>query len=358
MEKDVSQLKSVLQALPVPSFFTDGETVTWSSDACRRLPLRVGDPIAPLLGKSLPLFRERTDGVTACLPVGIGASQFDATIRRVGEEDLFFLTAASSDDTATLRAVAAGLRPALDELVGAGGKLLPYLEEQEDAKIQSWTSSVSHAAFRLLRAVGALQFYDRIASRPSSGAFRQTDLCETLEALCSRAKDMLGDSRITLNYKLPEKTVIACVDRQALEYAVLHLIANAAAHCGDSREIALQAAVSGRWLRIRVSDSGGAAEQDALATAFSRYQHPGASDSGIGLGLPIARAVAQQHGGSLLLESSEQGTSAVMTVDLTISQPPELHDQLVEYASGYDPALIILSAVLPPETFDSRNVDL
>lgn len=357
MQENATQLKTVLQMLPIPAFFTDGEAVTWSNDACRRLPLREGELIAPLLGKNMALFREKGENATAYLAIGIGATTLEAAIRRIGDEDLFILSENAPPDTTPLRAVASGISPALQELMIAGGKLLPYLEEQEDETVQAWTAAVSHASFRLLRAVGSLQFFDRITAHPSASEFVQLDLTEELQKLCDRAADILRDGRIELVSELPDKPVLATGDRKALQYALLHLIANAAEHCGDDRVVRFSAQTAGRWLRIRVTGSG-RVEQDALSTAFSRYLYPERGAKGVGLGLPIARAVAAQHGGSLLLESSEQGTSAVMAIDLTLPAPMMLRSARTEYSSGYDPALIVLSSVLPPETFDSRNIDL
>ena len=357
MQQEAAQLKTVLQMLPIPAFFTDGEAVTWSNDACRRLPLREGDTIAPLLGKSLPLFRELEGNATAYLTIGVGATMMEAAVRRVDGEDLFILSENAPPDTAPLRAVASGISPALQELMIAGGKLLPYLEEQEDETVQAWTAAVSHAAFRLLRAVGSLQFFDRVTANPSSSDFAQLNMTEELQKLCEHAADILRDGRIELVYELPEKPIYAAGDKKALQYALLHLIANAAENCGDDRVIRLFAQASGRWLRVRVTSSGQVA-QDALSTAFSRYLYPERGAKGVGLGLPIARAVAAQHGGSLLLESSEEGTSAVMAIDLTLPSPTVLCTVKTEYSGGYDPALVVLSSVRPPETFDSRNVDL
>ncbi|MBQ7566689.1 MAG: HAMP domain-containing histidine kinase [Oscillospiraceae bacterium] len=346
MAKDVSQLKQVLSLLPTPAFFADGETVVWSNDACRALPLVVGDALAPILGKALPLYRERDAEKTAQLNVGVGESLFEATVRRFDEGDLFLLTPAGERDGARMHALAEGIRPALSELMAVGAKLFPQLEEAEDEYLQAQTAAISHACFRLLRTVGALQFFTHGAA-----ARTQTDLTALLRELAAHTTDVLADANITLHASLPEKPVSACVDSAAIEYAVLQLIAHASARCCDSRTVELRAEAAGRWLRIRVSDHGGDMAADTLAAAFEPL-------GSTGLTLPIARAVAQQHGGSALIEESGDGVCVTMTVDLTLPAPTAVHDVQTEYRHGYDPAMVELSDILPPQSFDSRRFDI
>lgn len=354
MKKDVSQVKTVLALLPTPAFTTDGETVLWTNDACARLPLRRGDDVKPLLGRALPLLRERSGDDAAHLTLGVGDTQFDATVQRVDGEELVLLSRLTGGDGVQMRTVAEGIRPALSELIAVGSKLFPYLEEAEDERLQEQTAAMAHACFRLLRTVGALQFFDRVCEGVRS-APAQTDLTALLRTLTEHTADILRDAKITLRASLPDRPVSAFVDGAAIEYAVLQLIARASARCGDDRTVELTAAAEGRRLRICVSDSGDAAA-DTLAEAFSPLRS--ADDGGIGLALPIARAVAQQHGGSVLAECGEGGERVTMTVDLTAPAPTVVSELQAEYRHGYDAALVELSGVLPPQTFDSRNVDL
>ena len=357
---ETAQLKEVLRLLPGPAFFTDGQTATWCNDACRQIPLEKGDKILSLLGRSLSLYRQRSEESVAGFPVEAGSEIYSATVRRVGEEDLFLLQQQRPEDTSRLRSVAAAIHPALSTLLSVGSRLFPELEEAEDEATQTKTAALQQACFQLLRTVRSLRFFDRIVTSPQSLALRRTDLTAMLGELAAKTAEMLRDARIDLTADLPAKPVWGCVDSSSVAYAVLQLISNAAAFCGDDRQIELTAAESGRWLRIRVADHGAEMPQDILATAFSSAD-PGSDTDirrGAGLGLPIVQAVARRHGGSAVIESGKAGTAVTMTLDLTLAAEVELRAPCNDLSVGYDDALIELSRILPPETYDSRNIDL
>ncbi len=77
---------------------------------------------------------------------------------------------------------------------------------------------------------------------------------------------------------------------------------------------------------LTVEDQGIGIPADELPHVFERSfrgaQARRLSADGSGLGLGIARALAQAHGGSLALESSPQGTRALLTLPLVPPVPP------------------------------------
>jgi signal transduction histidine kinase len=64
-----------------------------------------------------------------------------------------------------------------------------------------------------------------------------------------------------------------------------------------------------------VSDDGEGIPPAHQARIFDRFVHLNARSSGAGLGLPIARWIAEAHGGRLVLESSGP-TGSCFTVTL------------------------------------------
>jgi signal transduction histidine kinase len=98
---------------------------------------------------------------------------------------------------------------------------------------------------------------------------------------------------------------------------IMNLLENAVRHTPShgSVELALHA-VNGN-VRVLVSDTGSgiaAEDQSRIFERFVRLQSVGSDGAG-GLGLPIARWVAQAHHGSLSLESSgPDGSRFVVTL--------------------------------------------
>jgi signal transduction histidine kinase len=72
---------------------------------------------------------------------------------------------------------------------------------------------------------------------------------------------------------------------------------------------------------IAVADTGCGMDDDQLKIAMTPFgqvqSHFTRNQEGTGLGLPIARGLARQHGGDLILESEPgAGTTAILTLPL------------------------------------------
>ncbi|MGH9298104.1 MAG: sensor histidine kinase, partial [Acidimicrobiales bacterium] len=86
-----------------------------------------------------------------------------------------------------------------------------------------------------------------------------------------------------------------------------------------------------RLWRIEVRDSGigvPTTEQRSLFERFFRATNARtARIPGSGLGLPVARAIAELHGGSIALRSAENGgTTAIVTLPLVGSDDGQVDD--------------------------------
>jgi len=94
----------------------------------------------------------------------------------------------------------------------------------------------------------------------------------------------------------------------ALKRAIGNLLDNAL-HYGQRAEISVRR-VPG-WVEISVRDHGPGVPEDAVATLFQPYVRLAhgrtSNDSGLGLGLGIARGIAEAHGGQLELANHPKG---------------------------------------------------
>ena len=73
-----------------------------------------------------------------------------------------------------------------------------------------------------------------------------------------------------------------------------------------------------------VADPGPGVAPEELSSLFERYLmvEPSAQPSGAGLGLPIARAIALAHGGTIDVES-RPGTGSTFTLRVPVDGPEE-----------------------------------
>jgi signal transduction histidine kinase len=115
-------------------------------------------------------------------------------------------------------------------------------------------------------------------------------------------------------------------DRQRLTQAVMNLAGNAAQHTGEGDEIALGSRLENGSYELWVRDSGPGVAPEDQERIFDRFARAGdrRHSDGAGLGLAIVRAIADAHGGRVILES-RPGAGAKFTIEIPTEPPEEGH---------------------------------
>ena len=114
-------------------------------------------------------------------------------------------------------------------------------------------------------------------------------------------------------------------DRERLRQVVSNLIDNAIKYSPAGERVDVSATATGNGMvRVDVRDRGPgiAPEQQRLIfEKFGRADVAGSAKPGSGLGLFIARSIAEAHGGSLEVESA-RGRGATFTLTLPVAESP------------------------------------
>lgn len=127
------------------------------------------------------------------------------------------------------------------------------------------------------------------------------------------------DMRLSIPQELNCKVSI---DAEKIVRVLDNLMTNAAKYSVSDTPITLEASQHGDQLEISVIDQGMGIPQDALEKVFSRTytvspsRTPG-SPTGSGLGLSIAKAIAEKHGGTMTCQSM-LGEGSTFTLCLPI----------------------------------------
>jgi len=111
-----------------------------------------------------------------------------------------------------------------------------------------------------------------------------------------------------LNVQLEEGIPPVKVDRDAIEQAILNLLANAMKYSGESRDIDLRLKRANGQAVIEVEDRGVGIEPDERKRIFEQFYRVPTSGNeripGTGLGLTLVRHIAEGHGGAVTVESA------------------------------------------------------
>jgi PAS domain S-box-containing protein len=125
--------------------------------------------------------------------------------------------------------------------------------------------------------------------------------------------------------ELPAQPVAVCGDAQRLSQALAHLLANAAKFTPRPDVIELDAHSDGTTVQLRVKDHGQGIAPGFLPHMFEPFaqENHGSprTSHGLGVGLTIARRLAQLHGGDVAGTSAGPGRGAEFVLSLPVLQP-------------------------------------
>jgi two-component system, NtrC family, nitrogen regulation sensor histidine kinase NtrY len=111
----------------------------------------------------------------------------------------------------------------------------------------------------------------------------------------------------------------AWFDRAQVEQLLINLLKNAKEAGGDVEQVELVVESRGRDLRIEVRDRGPGMSDSVLANALLPFYST--KRSGTGLGLALAREIAEAHSGRLQLANRADG-GLVVALSLPQPEPP------------------------------------
>jgi signal transduction histidine kinase len=213
-----------------------------------------------------------------------------------------------SDAAHELRTPVAGVRAAADTLVRGGG---------DDTTREALAVHVVRQADRAARLVDDMLTMARL-DRGIALDRQVVDLGAVLVAEGERLRLRLH--AVDLSVVVPELPVPAAVDAERLAQVVGNLVDNAARATGGSGRVVVTLDDRGADAVVRVEDDGPGIPAGDRERVFDRLVRlevsRDARSGGAGLGLPIARGIAEAHGGAL--RHGDEGVLGGAVFELTL----------------------------------------
>jgi K+-sensing histidine kinase KdpD len=210
------------------------------------------------------------------------------------------------------------LRAPMASIIGCATTLRERWRELQPDQRESFLALISDETKRLSTLIGDVLDTSRIEAGTFTYVFSDVDLAELVRETAAMVE--LGHDEVSVRTRVERKLPVVQGDRERLRQLLVNLLTNAAKYTVAGDEIEVKAGSSNGLVTVTVRDHGPGipAEQHSLVfEKFGRLNHGGKSKPGAGLGLFIARSIAEAHGGSLEL-SSERGMGATFTLRLPI----------------------------------------
>jgi two-component system sensor histidine kinase HydH len=135
-------------------------------------------------------------------------------------------------------------------------------------------------------------------ARPPQPDRRPLDLSDVVGRVFAVVKGRAKKQRVDLRLLRPGAPVRVEADQDQLQQLLLNLVLNAldAMPGGGAVEVELRPPRDGH-AELYVRDSGPGIAPDVLPKVFETFVS--SKETGVGLGLPVSRRIAEDHGGSL-----------------------------------------------------------
>jgi K+-sensing histidine kinase KdpD len=239
------------------------------------------------------------------------------TAERNAAEELRRLSALRADFVSL---VSHELRAPMAAVIGCASTLRARWRELTPEQRESFLALIEQETGRLSTVVGDVLDTSRIEAGTFTYAFGEVDVADLVRETAAMIEMANDELRVTSMVIEPLPAVRG--DHERLRQLLLNLLSNAAKYTVSGDEIELRAAAEDGLIVVSVADHGPgiAPDQHRLVfEKFGRVNSGGRSKPGAGLGLFIARSIAEAHGGTLDLRS-DAGAGATFTVRLPIAQ--------------------------------------
>ena len=223
------------------------------------------------------------------------------------------------------------LRTPLNAIIGfseimAGGMFGPLGAPRYEGYVRDIHTSATH----LLDIINTLLEMAKIEAGVIELSEEEVEPAALIESSLRFLRERILDKRIALTVEIAPGLPAVRADERLLKQSILNLLSNAAKFTAPEGRIAVVARTDAeRRLVIRIHDDGIGMTDDGLRTALQPF---GQVDDGherryegTGLGLPLAKAFVEMHGGRFEIASAlGRGTTVTLTLPAhrTIERAP------------------------------------
>jgi signal transduction histidine kinase len=208
------------------------------------------------------------------------------------------------------------LRGPMASVIGCAQTLRMRWRELSQEQRESFLGLIESESSRLSDLVGDVLDTSRIEAGSFPYDFDSIDVEELVRETATVVS--LGQDEVRLVTKVAPTLPRVHGDQERLRQLLWNLLTNAVKYTVAGDEVEVSARKDNGSVAVTVRDHGPGIPPDAQEVIFEKFGRVGDGKPGAGLGLFIARSIAEAHGGTLEVES-EAGEGATFVLRLPLS---------------------------------------
>jgi signal transduction histidine kinase len=210
------------------------------------------------------------------------------------------------------------LRSPMASVIGSARTLEQRWRELSPEQRESFLALIAHETSRLAELIGDVLDTSRIESGTFSYSFEDVDLARLVRDSAAAAEH--GQDEVTVEAVVREPLPAVRGDRDRLRQVLVNLIDNAVKYSPPGDRVSVKAEQSDSRVVIEVRDRGPGISPEHQRLIFEKFGRANVAEHakpGTGLGLFIARSIAEAHGGALEVRSAPgRGTTFRLSLPL------------------------------------------
>ena len=313
MTKTAAKLKTLFSLSAQPVIGTERDRIVFANQAVYTILKKdlTGQHIKDVL--SGHIVNETAESFVSSghlegMPITVSVARFGSVTvySIVPQNEISLMSPPIAPFVTSLRSSAFIIRLAADQITEKIGS--------DDDRLNAYISSLYRSYFSILRLTVNLDTSERLSMGTLEFNPRMYDVAALISDLISSLSHfILPDEGAAMLFSCKSSHVLAVVDSDRLEQLLLNLLSNSINHTSKGDRISVALHDDDDNIIISIDDTGSGVSTDVLGNVFARYTQPHTlSDmtGELGLGLSIARGIAELHGGALIIESRPgEGTS-------------------------------------------------
>ena len=138
-------------------------------------------------------------------------------------------------------------------------------------------------------------------ARPVKLAPRWVDLNGVIGDVVQLLKSQISANGIDAKLELCDSNLTGMLDEASIRAALLNLVLNAVQAMPDGGQLTIASDTPGGILRLMIDDTGSGIDDEQVKHIFEPFNTT--KSSGLGLGMPYAHKIIEEHGGKIAVES-------------------------------------------------------
>jgi signal transduction histidine kinase len=207
------------------------------------------------------------------------------------------------------------LRSPMAAVIGAASTLHARWRELSSEHRDAFLALIADETARLSSLISDVLDTSRIEAGTFTFSFADVDVADLVADSVAAAAAMQDEVAVVGDLDGPLPHVRG--DRERLRQVLANLIDNAVKYSDAGTAVEVSARYAGGSVRVEVADRGPGIPLEQQSLIFEKFGRAKGNRPGTGLGLFIARSIAEAHGGTLSVRS-ELGSGATFVLELPV----------------------------------------